>query len=353
MRFLAVTHQLTRTGAPVVLLSLIRLLISDGHSVDVISMEDGTLSSDFTELGITVTIQSTFASDFVTSKDYDYVICNTVETRTAVMALNGSNIPVIWWSHEPRQWFETFYDELPDPNTLQKNVKVLSVSPLTQDAYRDIYRYDTELFPFYVDDIAETILSNDTSSEKSAGRITRFISIGLFSYMKAPDVLAAAIPGLSPKELKSSEFIFCGDAEGSDPDFVDSVKQLEAALPMVRLQPTLPHNELLSLLSSCDYLVVPSRFDPMPTVAAEAMMLSIPTILSDGCGISRFTSGNEGFTFISESLSDLTTKLRRAIDFKRDRYAYRKMKEASRSTYGLFFTKGIFLDNFYGFLNMG
>ena len=60
MRFLAITHQLTRTGAPVVLLSLLKLLIADGHSVDLISLEDGALRSDFEEVHIPVAIMSSF-----------------------------------------------------------------------------------------------------------------------------------------------------------------------------------------------------------------------------------------------------------------------------------------------------
>ena len=42
-RLLFVTHQLSRTGAPIVLLDMIRLCINNGYEVEVITMLDGPL----------------------------------------------------------------------------------------------------------------------------------------------------------------------------------------------------------------------------------------------------------------------------------------------------------------------
>ena len=118
---------------------------------------------------------------------------------------------------------------------------------------------------------------------------------------------------------------------------------------MVKIQPAIPHDELLSLLSSVDYLITPSRFDPMPTVAAEAMMLSVPVVLSDGCGISRFLSGDEGFIFPAEDVAACAKTIEKAVDFKQDRNAYNKMKRAARTCYENNFTKEIFLRTFYSY----
>ena len=38
---LVITHQLTRTGAPIVLFDMVKVLLGAGHHVDMISMLDG------------------------------------------------------------------------------------------------------------------------------------------------------------------------------------------------------------------------------------------------------------------------------------------------------------------------
>ena len=90
-------------------------------------------------------------------------------------------------------------------------------------------------------------------------------------------------------------------------DFPDEVFKL----------PAQPRNTVLKLMQDCDYLLIPSRVEPLPTVAIEAMMMSTPSILSDICGVRYYlTHGENAFLFRSEDVTALTTAINDAVKLR-------------------------------------
>lgn len=63
-RILFVTHQLSRTGAPIVLLDMIGVCLKEGCNVEVISLLNGELKSEIEQMGINVTIKDDFVNDW-------------------------------------------------------------------------------------------------------------------------------------------------------------------------------------------------------------------------------------------------------------------------------------------------
>lgn len=73
---------------------------------------------------------------------------------------------------------------------------------------------------------------------------------------------------------------------------------------------TVDKSEIDKLLRQTDMLISPSREDPMPTVAAEAMIPSVPCILSDAMGTTAYIrDGENGLLFQSENAEELSEKL--------------------------------------------
>lgn len=59
-----------------------------------------------------------------------------------------------------------------------------------------------------------------------------------------------------------------------------------------------------------DIMICPSREDPMPTVAAEAMMHGVPCIVSDVTGTAEYIeNGMNGFVFHTEDARELSDKI--------------------------------------------
>jgi glycosyltransferase involved in cell wall biosynthesis len=77
---------------------------------------------------------------------------------------------------------------------------------------------------------------------------------------------------------------------------------------------TRPNSEVIKLISNCDLLVLPSRWDGWGAVINEALMCGVPVVCSDRCGASDLVDGHErGEVFPSESAHALRTSLERRI----------------------------------------
>lgn len=81
-------------------------------------------------------------------------------------------------------------------------------------------------------------------------------------------------------------------------------------MPEVVVTGTVDRDGIHRLLEAADAMVCPSREDPMPTVAAEAMMHGVPCIISDAAGTAEYIrDGVDGFVFGHEALQELSRKL--------------------------------------------
>ncbi|MCA9978805.1 MAG: glycosyltransferase, partial [Anaerolineales bacterium] len=103
-RILIVTHELTRSGAPIILWMLAKYLKDQGYSIQVICPVDGALKDDFLAEQIPVSVVPRLLDDaqVVTPylNDTDVVLCNTILTWRVVHAARAFSRPCLWWVHE-------------------------------------------------------------------------------------------------------------------------------------------------------------------------------------------------------------------------------------------------------------
>ena len=59
-KILIITHQLSRTGAPIVLLDMIQVLLKQGYQLEVITMLDGELREELQKMNIPLKVQEHF-----------------------------------------------------------------------------------------------------------------------------------------------------------------------------------------------------------------------------------------------------------------------------------------------------
>ena len=337
-RILVVTHQLSRTGAPLVLLDMIDTLRKHEYQVDVISMLEGDLRGTLEGWGISVEIQERFieASDRFSERAccYDLVVANTLITYEVIHILNGTRIPVLWWLHEGRQYFDYFSAVLPDFGRLGENIHVFSVGHYVQEVIREKYHVDTALLHFGIRDVPRKGESRQT------GKKVKFLTAGTYSKVKAQDVLAAAVHLLPQSYQGQVEFYFCGSQKVCDEEVFAAVRQLEVDFDNVHILPQQPHDAMLALMEECDCLIAPSRIDPMPTVAAEMMMKEGLCLLTDVCGVAHYVQdGVNGYTVPPENPKELAAKLLHIVDSREE---WTGVQEAGRAIYEKHFSMEVF-----------
>ena len=142
----------------------------------------------------------------------------------------------------------------------------------------------------------------------------RFITIGYVEWRKGQDVLVDAIEMLPSEYTDKAEYLIVGQ----DTSFMaQNIRKRTDGIANIDMTGTVSRDEIHKLLNECDMMICPSREDSMPTVCAEAMMHSLPCIVSDATGTSEYiTDGYDGMIFLSESAKDLSEKIQLCIEHK-------------------------------------
>ncbi len=350
MRILFISHQLSLTGAPMVLLDVIRFCLKEGYSVDVRYFTDGDLRPSFEELGVRLIHQEGFdaekAEEFVfAAREYDLIWANTIVCNQAIHLLNLIDKPVIWWLHEGPAYFDLFASSLPDFAKLRPGIHILAVSPRVRKLGMYRYNEDWELFPFMVADTFRGAGGDagvcGTLAPQVAGRV-RFLFCGTIGVRKGVDVLCAAYRLLPPQIRKQIQIDLYGNPEDSEKDVMQILRQTEDA--HFRFWGSLPHAQMLEEIRRSDYVISPSRDDPMPTVTAEGWMCGVPAILSDACGISEYMEvGKEGFVFPSMDYQKLAEVMEKAVLLRLEQpEKWQEMGAACRALYDAAFSPEVF-----------
>ncbi|NBI85283.1 glycosyltransferase [Lachnospiraceae bacterium] len=306
-RILFITHQLSKTGAPIVLLDVIRCCKKKGNEILVMSMAEGELRKDLEDMGIPVLLREHFLEDYEVflkqAEEFDFVFANTLITFEAIHALKYSSLPVVWWLHEGKQYFEYFTKVLPDFSSLLPQIHVYAVSGYVQDALQELYGYKAPLLPIGIED-------EYAAGEKKQEGLLKFVVSGTYSRLKGQDILAAAVQQLPLNCQSKFELEFYGDLKIREEEVFSSVRDLAGQYHNVSIMPFVSHEEMLKKIAQADCMIIPSRVDPLPTVAVEAMMQHVPCICSNVCGVARqLQDGRDGLLFESENIKDLAEKI--------------------------------------------
>lgn len=342
-----ITHQLTRTGAPIVMMKAVRILHDAGCEIHMISMNEGELREDVEALGIKLTIRNEFMEDwksFLTPIwDFDLVFVNTIVPLQTIHLLNLAHMPVIWWIHEPEVYFDVYGKWLPDFRELKPHIHVWAVSPVVKDLIQERCHYDAELVPFGIED---TKTRKEEAPKKEIRLPITFLTIGVYCKRKGQDLLQKAIELLPDEISRKCLFQFCGNQTDTEPDVYEPLKKFVNTQGNAELLPEMKHEDMLRTIEMADFLLIPSRQDPMPTVAAEAMELSVPCVISDVCGIARYLRDREsGIIFSGNNVKALRDAIGGAVSlYEEHPEDYRAMCKNARARYEEEFSEEKFRD---------
>jgi len=293
---LLVSHDLSLSGAPIMLLQLCRQLIRQGAFVTVICEHDGPARDMFLSAGAPVIIDTLLLRQHESftrfARNFDHIICNTVITWPAVRQISQL-VDTVWWIHEAAligsmQHIPYFLE------TFSLVEKVIAPSEYALQFIRPHHRQPKKIYYGYPD------ISHPVSRSEKGEKIT-FSIIGSIEPRKGQDVLIAALQRLSPDTLRQMEICLAGRPH--DPVFCqqlqDNIKALDNICD-IRLMGETSHQQCLDLIRRSDVIICPSRDDPFPVVIVEALCLGKPCIVSRHTGFAELiTHGENGFVFSS------------------------------------------------------
>ena len=317
---LFVSHDLLRTGAPIVLMDMVRVVLENGDWPVVVSPIDGPLRQEYLDMGVTVIIDKsiyhTIESDLFpfeyVARNFDLVVVNALAAGRTVLALDESLPPVLWWIHESATGYNEFKHCLPDK--LSNKTKAYVPSEYCAISLSNSgLSYNFGRLKYGIPDYA---LDEKQNNNKAA---VTFLMVGAIDYRKAHDILINALNYIDNDIIKKAHFVIIGSVNNLEIHkiLVDAKDKYHN----ISLHDSMPREKLRDWYSKADCLILPSREDPLPVVALEAMMCSLPVICSNQTGTADYITHYEnGIIFPSEDAKALAEHITYAVE-NRDKLA--------------------------------
>lgn len=342
-KIFVLTHELSLTGAPVVLTHAVRMLKNDGWQVVVVSPSDGVLKQDFLRDGIPVFIQPDMDKNddwMRLAADFDLILVNTVVPFRQIEQLRNFKVPVMWWLHDARSGYEDYLRHVL-PETIGDNIHTFSVSKYADDVVKEFRpKYKTDLLLYGLKDEAVRVKAEQRLIENVNGRKV-FVSVGTVIHRKGQDILTKAVRLLPDEIRKQCLFLFIGKC--IDTDIFQYVKELEKDYPdEVRQIDAIPHDEIFNLYKEAAAVICSSRDDPLPTFMAETMMVSGVCICSENTGTAGvIENGKNGYVYRNDDPVELSQCIRFVVECEE----LDALKKASRKTFENVFSMDVFRKN--------
>jgi glycosyltransferase involved in cell wall biosynthesis len=307
----AVTHELTRTGAPIVLLRILRRLAREGVRVDVLSRRDGPLRAEFEAVGRLrlwdegrdreverllrrarlgflwpgyERVSAWRLARIV--RDVDVIYANTLTNGRLLRRLQRARKPVLTHVHELGPAARAITRPVDLAYALERSATLLAVSRAVADDLRDDFAVPGDkivLVPGCVDD-TEVDPSLLAATKSTATPPYLLVTVGLFaSWSKGSDLLVPlALSVLRRLGRENVRFRWVGTDSTINSQRLAQDVAASGLQDRVELVPRIP--QVWSELAGADLLLLPSRLDAYPLAMLEAATLGTPTICFDGSG---------------------------------------------------------------------
>lgn len=370
---LLMSQELTLGGPPIALFHAALILKKRGYKVVYASMLDGPLKDQLLKAEIPVVVdenlQVAVMKEISWVKRFSLIVCNTLNFHV-FLSERDTDIPVIWWLHDARFFYDGVNKKVIGRINFE-NLKIASVGPVPAEAIKEFLPdIEWEELLYGVDDIGNAIAENKGGENKDKkndnrstennnkenrdienenvesestkygnAQILRFVTIGFLEDIKGQDILIDAVKQISDSMRKQCRFYIVGYDRTL---FGETIHRECKDLREIIFTGTVSREKIHRLLEFSDVLVCPSRQDSMPTVAAEAMMHSIPCIVSDVVGTASYIhDGVEGFIFQSGNTQELADKIKWCVA---NSHKLRNMGKMSRKIYENYFSMSVFED---------
>lgn len=304
---LLVSHEMSLTGAPLMLLYAARAIRESGGFPVVVAPEDGPMRAEFQRAGIAVIIDASLRDNHFLferfARNFDLALVNTSVLQGVAAQLSA--IPIlrtVWWAHESELLASTLKDL---PAIAWEHVRLICVSDyargfLPPGMTADLLRYG-------IPDAAPA-----SARAPAPGAPLTFVVSGTIEPRKGQDLLVEAVALLPPAIRAECRFVLSGKLWEPHREYWNGILARMSDLPQIEFLGLLDHGSNLDMIGAADVLLCCSRDESVSIVVMEAAMLSKPAIISDRVGAAEFLAPDARFVFESGNAAALAAQIREA-----------------------------------------
>lgn len=336
-KILLVSHEFSRTGAPMACLMLAKTIKKIfGEPPVVMGCSDGPFRQDFEDAGIKTFLIGElpfFKDDLKNFLDsFDLIIVNSV-SFLFFDVINNVSVPVVWWNHEVLD---------------MKSVKILNmdkfllslkevwfVSPLLEDFLKEHFpQVQRRFFPYGI--------PIEQLPERQIKRsLLNFLLVGSIEKRKGIHIFIDAISALPEKMREKCSFKIIGKV--MEQGYYKKMLDRASGIKELDILPPVSHDELLQYYADCDVVVSSSIVDPFPIVITEGFMHSKLCLFPDAIGQALLVEDKKNAVlFKTGDAIDLKNKIEDIVlNFEK----YQNIAKEGRKIYEDYFSMEKFSEN--------
>ena len=294
---LLVSHDLSLSGAPIIMSHLAKWCKRHGAFVVVMSPVDGPLREGLVEADIPLIVDPLLATGYEAftkfgahlpvrshrsftrfARIFDCIVASTIFAAPVVRDLRTEGIPHIWWIHEGLVGghFLKKYSVLP----LVLGLAELIITPdkASRRIYQAFARRPIRVLPYGIPDIAQ---GREAGQERRVGPL-RFLLLGTIEHRKGQQTLLEALRYLPPDVLDRTQFLVVGRSH--DAQLAAEVRAAAETSTHLHFHEAVAHNDALGLIEEADVMLCASWDETGPLCLIEAMALG-KAVLSTKVGV--------------------------------------------------------------------
>lgn len=310
---LLVSHELSRTGAPLMLLTLASWLCQTGYFVTLVSPTAGPLLKDYRQLGIPCIIdpliQESPGSLHHLIKNYDVVVANTILFSRLVRTCKAYHQPVIWMVHEGDFGRQLAQTDMGVQQALREADYVLFPCDQARQLYQPFRGSSRHLT---VHNCIRVIGSPPPVSSSVARGRFKIVQVGSIEYRKGQDITLKAIQRLQDCYQDVFEFYFIGRAH--DRGLYEQLLSQSQHLNNVHWIGEVSPQAAQAYIAQSDIVVCSSRDETGPIFVLEGMYFGkviistqvgvVPEVIEHG--ISGLFFQQEDFVGLAQNLVNIS-----------------------------------------------
>ena len=286
-KLLLVSHDLSLSGAPLILYHLARYLVQNGFTITVLSSSDGPLHELYTQANINVVIEPAALDDArvlaALTVEHGLVLANTILTWRAVHAARAFKRPCVWWIHESQFGQQLATTKRQIANAFTITDKIVFATKTTAALYAGFCAPNNVVCLQYGLDVpTPEVLPHGFEKKPDKFYVVNIASV---ERRKGQDVLLESIAML-PDDIRSQfEVYLVGRA--LEQTYYRALAKRFKNLKNVHFVGEVNHPTALAYLQAADVFALPSRDEVLPLILLEAMALGKGIVVSRVGGIAE------------------------------------------------------------------
>ena len=340
---LFVTHDLSWSGAPLILLHVAKWCRQHGFFVVLLSPENGPVREQFTEAGIPVIVDplaNTGHPSFAQlAREFDCVIASTIFGAPIISAAQAAGIPHLWWIHEG-QVAEHYLKEDRAKRTALKLANMI-IAPDTASAqiYQPFTDREVRILNYGIPDPRPSV---EPAPRRAEGAPVRFLLLGTIEHRKGQRVFLKALRALPDEVRERAEFQIIGRPH--DSAIASEIKEAAQKYGQLSYRESLTHEEALAAIQNSDVMISASWDETGPLILMEALALGKPIVSTTVGAVAEHLANEGGGVFFAPGDSAaLAAAITRCV---REPQLLQNLRGKSRLAYEKYFTFDRFAEAF-------